>query len=632
MSQEVEVKIKVSTGQAVTDVNKLGDAFDNTAKDAQEAQKSFSKAGNGVQVEQSIAGLKQLKRELKGVAVGSEEFKKLYNDIDDLEDKLKSAKNTSSDWVDSLEGAGGGLGMLGGAINKVKVATQTFSGALKATGIGLLVSLLGGLVASFQGNEVAMKKIQPLFDGLKKITFGIFKAVEPLVDIFMDLAMKALPYVADAVGMVYSGMMAYFTFLKEAGGGAIQILKGVFTLDGDAISAGLNKVTGSFGKAGDTYKKSMKAFGEGQKQLTDSEKEALEKQKEIQEKQKEAREKAQADAEAKRLKEIEDRKAFNKEILDMEKESAEKIRDLKAKTEQEQLDLEERRDLERIQAIQKRGGDIIKLMEQHNEEYALKDQALQEKLAKDKADKQKETDDKAKEDQKEKDQKALDDKMLGFQLGLENEAITFDAKKQLILDREALLLEDQKLTENQRTQIHQESVTAQMQIDDLQSKAKIAQANEASETLGKLSDLAGKDTAAGKALGIASALINTYVGASEALKQKSTLPSPFDVVAKVANVATVLATGFKTVKAITSVKVPGGGGGGGGSAPASMGGISAPSAMSPAVNVVGASSTNAIADTIAKQGQQPIKTYVVANDVTTQQGLDRSIVSSASIG
>ena len=75
MSQEVEVKIKVDTGQAVTDVNKLGNAFDNTAKDAEEAQKSFSKAGNGVQVEQSIAGLKQLKRELKGVAVGSEEFK-----------------------------------------------------------------------------------------------------------------------------------------------------------------------------------------------------------------------------------------------------------------------------------------------------------------------------------------------------------------------------------------------------------------------------------------------------------------------------------------------------------------------------------------------------------------------------
>jgi len=631
MSQEVEVKIKVNTGQAVSDVNKLGNAFDNTAKDAEEAQKSFSKAGNGVQVEQSIAGLKQLKRELKGVAVGSEEFKKLYNDIDDLEDKLKSAKNTSSDWVDSLEGAGGGLGMLGGAINKVKVATQTFSGALKATGIGILVGLLGGLVASFQGNEVAMKKIQPLFDGLKKITFGIFKAVEPLVDIFMDLAMKALPYVADAVGMVYSGMMAYFTFLKEAGGGAIQILKGVFTLDGDAITAGLDKVTGSFGKAGDTYKKSMKAFGEGQKQLTDSEKEALEKQKEIQEKQKEAREKAQADAEAKRLKEIEDRKAFNKEILDMEKESAEKIRDLKAKTEQEQLDLEERRDLERIQAIQKRGGDIIKLMEQHNEEYALKDQALQEKLAKDKADKQKETDDKAKEEQKEKEQKALDDKMLGFQLGLENEATTFDAKKQLILDREALLLEDQKLTENQRTQIHKESVDAQMKIDELQLQAKQAQLAGIGDALAQASAMAGESTAVGKTLAVASATISTYASAQKAY-ESAFLPVPTTASPILGNIfrGVAIASGLMNIKKILSVKTPSGGGGG--IAMPSSSSISTPSSISPAVNVVSASSTNAIADTIAKQGQQPIKTYVVANDVTTQQALSRNIISSASIG
>lgn len=631
MSQEVEVKIKVDTGQAVSDVNKLGKAFDNTAKDAEEAQKTFASAGDGVEVENSIANLKRLKIQLKNTTVGTKDFDKLSMSIRDMEDAIADAKKGNDDFLGQMENAPGILGMVGKGIRGVEATTNTFSGALKATGIGILVGLLGGLVSAFQGNEVAMKKIQPLFDGLKKITFGIFKAVEPLVDIFMDLAMKALPYVADAVGMVYSGMMAYFTFLKEAGGGAIQILKGVFTLDGDAITAGLDKVTGSFGKAGDTYKKSMKAFGEGQKQLTDSEKEALEKQKEIQEKQKEAREKAQADAEAKRQKDIEDRKAFNKEIADMEKESAEKIRDLKAKTEQEQLDLEERRDLERIQEIQKRGGDIIKLMEQHNQEYALKDQALQEKLAKEKADKQKEKDDKAKEEQKEKDQKILDDKMLGFQLELESDTTTFEEKKKAITDREKLLLEDQKLTENQRTQIHKESVDAQMQIDDLQAKAKIAQANEASETLGKLSDLAGKDTAAGKALGIASALINTYVGASEALKQKSTLPSPFDVVAKVANVATVLATGFKTVKAITSVKVPGGGGGGGGSAP-SLGGISAPSAMSPAVNVVGASSTNAIADTIAKQGQQPIKAFVVANDVTTQQGLDRNIVSSATLG
>ena len=110
----------------------------------------------------SISDLKALKKQLKETAAGSEEFTKLYNQIDDLEDKIKSSKNASSDWIDSLESAGGPLGMLGAALNKAKVATQSFGGALKATGIGLIVSLIGGLVAAFSQTEGSMKKLQPL--------------------------------------------------------------------------------------------------------------------------------------------------------------------------------------------------------------------------------------------------------------------------------------------------------------------------------------------------------------------------------------------------------------------------------------------------------------------------------------
>jgi len=64
-------------------------------------------------VQGSIAELKKLKKQLKETEVGTEAFKNLYNQIDDLEDKIKSAKNTSSDWVDSLAMAGGPIGALG---------------------------------------------------------------------------------------------------------------------------------------------------------------------------------------------------------------------------------------------------------------------------------------------------------------------------------------------------------------------------------------------------------------------------------------------------------------------------------------------------------------------------------------
>jgi hypothetical protein len=93
------------------------------------------------------------------------------------------------------------------------------------------------------------------------------------------------------------------------------------------------------------------------------------------------------------------------------------------------------------------------------------------------------------------------------------------------------------------------------------------------------------------------------------------------------SIASILAAGIGSASSITA-----GGGGGATSSGGGGGSISTPATLAPNVNVVGASRTNAIAETIAQQGQQPIKAYVVANDVTTQQGLNRSIVTSASIG
>ena len=68
-------------------------------------------------------------------------------------------------------------------------------------------------------------------------------------------------------------------------------------------------------------------------------------------------------------------------------------------------------------------------------------------------------------------------------------------------------------------------------------------------------------------------------------------------------------------------------GGGGGS-------ISTPSAppAPPSFNVVGASGSSQLADAIGGQSQQPIQTYVVANDVTTAQSLQNNIVEGATIG
>ena len=66
--------------------------------------------------------------------------------------------------------------------------------------------------------------------------------------------------------------------------------------------------------------------------------------------------------------------------------------------------------------------------------------------------------------------------------------------------------------------------------------------------------------------------------------------------------------------------------------------ISTPSApavatpQAPAFNIVGASETNQLAEAIGGQQQQPVKAFVVSNDISTAQELDRNIVQGASIG
>ena len=206
---------------------------------------------------------------------------------------------------------------------------------------------------------------------------------------------------------------------------------------------------------------------------------------------------------------------------------------------------------------------------------------------------------------------ALDAKMKENELDLQ-------MQKDLLDQKEALnqqYYESGKISEEQYTANVRANSEARIELDKQEYALKISQAQAAASVLGALSDLAGKRTAAGKALGIAAALTNTYVGVTEALKQESVLPSPFDVVAKVANVATILASGLKAVKAITAVQVPGGGGGGGGVAAPSIS-AAAPSTSS-SVPTIGSSPVTALG--AAMQNQPPVRAYVVESEVTGTQ-------------
>ena len=246
----IAAEIKVETGGAEKEVKDLKDGIQ----------------GVGNATEGSIAQLKELKKQLKNTAAGSEEFQKLFNQIDDLEDKIKGSKKASSDWIDTLESAGGPLGMVGAALNKAKVATTSFSAALKATGIGLLVSLVAGLAAAFAKNEGAMKKLEPIMTQFGRILNGILGAMQPLIDGFIDLATKAMPYVTDGFRVAYSAMSSFLQGLGLVGSAVKKFISGDF-------SGAWDDAKKSVTEFGTRYEAANKRFIAGTKELTDAEKE-----------------------------------------------------------------------------------------------------------------------------------------------------------------------------------------------------------------------------------------------------------------------------------------------------------------------------------------------------------------------
>ena len=143
------------------------------------------------------------------------------------------------------------------------------------------------------------------------------------------------------------------------------------------------------------------------------------------------------------------------------------------------------------------------------------------------------------------------------------------------------------------------------------------------DTFGAIAGILGEASVAGKAFATGQALINTYLGVTEVLGTESVLPEPFATIARVASIATVLATGFKTIKAINSVQ-PMQGGGGMPSLNASAGQASAPPTSSPNFDL-GVSPETQV-------GTNSVQAYVVSGDITSSQEAESKLSTRRAIG
>ena len=212
----------------------------------------------------------------------------------------------------------------------------------------------------------------------------------------------------------------------------------------------------------------------------------------------------------------------------------------------------------------------------------------------------------------------------GTQARLDAE-IEYNTQKQE-LDNEIIAKEDE--IAQYRLDKAKENSEAAIAIDEAERKAKEENLNKVGNLLGDLSNLLGEATVAGKAAALAQATISTYQSAVQSYNSLAGIPIVGPGLGFAA-AGIAVASGIANVKKILSVKTPNGGGGG--SIPSAGVTGQAPNIPSaPQFNVVGNTGVNQIAETLGSQ--QPVQAYVVANNVTTAQSLDRNIISNASLG
>jgi hypothetical protein len=339
---QVVVEIKTDSTQATTEANKTKDEV----------------AGIGKAAAGSIAELKELKKALKNASAGSEDFKQLSAQIRDVEDGIENAKVGANDFAGALENAGGPVGMLGKGIRQLEIFTSSWGAALKATGIGILVGLVGALAAAFAKNGDAVKKLEPIINQFGRILNGILGAMQPLIDAFIRLAERALPIVSEGFKVAYSALSSFLEGVGMVGSAVKKFISGDFAGAWDDAKKSVTEF-------GTRYEQANKRFIAGSKELTDAEK--AEQEKRLAD-QKAANEKAAAERKA----------AQEKKIAEEEKE---RERNRKSIEEQETFDTELQLRLMQLEE-EKTAKETARLEKAATEAkaYADFDTALQQRL------------------------------------------------------------------------------------------------------------------------------------------------------------------------------------------------------------------------------------------------------------
>lgn len=458
--------------------------------------------------------------------------------------------------------------------NATSIGLKVLRGALISTGIGALVVGVGLLVANFDKLKSIALKLVPQLATVGKVIGGIVN------------------YITDFVGVTSEAGRATERMLEKADK---AIKKNEKFLAENASK--LDEYTKRKIDANTKYNEALKKDGADQVAL------AKEYNRELA---KIDKERANADAaKAKGIKDANKKEsdeekaridAYNKSIVDATKAYYNEIADIEADTEQKKLDLWKKRQIEEINLIAKNRKDRDTLLLALQADYNLKSSLLDKKareegeIARDEYEKL----------VKEKQDKAKTDLETARREGEESRI----AYEKDLRDKEKAILDAR--------------ISAQWQfVDALQG---------AFNALGSLFEQGSAEAKAFALIDIAIGTAKGFVQGLDIAQKSAAAAGPGAAFAFPIFYATQVAAVLSAAGRAKSVLESGNSSSGGA-------GSSAPTAppASPRFNVVGTSGANQIAQTLGG-GLPPVKAYVVANDVTSAQSLNRNIVSSASLG
>ena len=287
----------------------------------------------------TVAGLRELKKLQREVGSETKSFKMAEQGINDFTDSIKTAKGQSKDWIDTLGSLPGPLGSIGRGLDTFTSSTNKLGLAFKGLGIGLIVSAIGALTAAFSQNEKMTKKLEPLMIAFEQILGGIFSALEPVIDMMISLAVKAMPLVSSAVKVVYSGISALLQSIGKLGSALVKVFSGDF-------SGAFEDAKSAFTDFSKNYTTATENFDKGAAETTKTQKKNLKDQGDARQKWLDQQKAIFESAEKARQADLDKAKAIaldgaktEKEKLDIEKKYAEDTYNSKKKLLEDQAKL-----------------------------------------------------------------------------------------------------------------------------------------------------------------------------------------------------------------------------------------------------------------------------------------------------